>query len=192
MLMSGCRSAALAVLACVCVLAGCDDAPPEKTEVAPGAGKPAAVPKVANLSTQMVAAVSSGKTASVISVHFVLGAAPTVGKPLPVEIAIVPHRKFLAVRAHFETHDGLTMTSGDVYGPKEDAESESVLKHNLMLSPEKEGVFMVSAVVDTEGEDGNVTRIFSIPVIVGPAQTVAAVPPPAPAAVPVAEKPTSN
>jgi hypothetical protein len=44
-----------------------------------------------------------------------------------------------------------------------------VLKHKLVLQPTQEGVFLVTAAVDTEGADGVVTRIYSIPVIVHPA-----------------------
>jgi hypothetical protein len=39
-----------------------------------------------------------------------------------------------------------------------------------MLLPAREGMFMVTASVDTLGDEGNVVRIFSIPVVVGPAQ----------------------
>jgi hypothetical protein len=185
MIIRSCRAAAFAALACTCVLAaGCDDAPPESSPTAPAAGTAASGPKPASLSNEMVSAVSAGKNASAIGVHFALRAPPTVGMPLPVAIVIVPHRKFLTVRAHFETHDGLTMTAGDVYGPSNDVAAESVLKHELTLLPEKEGVFMVTTIVDTEGEEGSVTRVFSIPVIVGPAGAAATpkTAPPAPAA----------
>lgn len=192
MLMSCRRPAALAVVACLCVLAGCDDAPSEKAQVAPEAAKGPAAPKVANLSSQMVAAVSSGKAASAISVHFALGAPPTVGRPLTVKIAIVPHRKFRSVRAHFESHDGLTLTAGDVYGPKEDADSETSLEHELVLTPEKEGVLMVTTLVETEGDEGSVSRVFTIPVVVGPAHGSVAAPQPAATAPPAAEKPAAN
>ena len=192
MLMCRRFSAALAMIACFGVLAGCGDAPSENSQVAPEPAKGAAAPKLAKLSSQMVSAVSSGKAASVISVHFVLGAPPTVGKPLPVNIAIVPHRKFLSVRAHFETHDGLTVTAGDVYGPKDAVDSETALEHELMLSPEKEGVFMVTTIVDTEGDEGSITRIFSIPVIVSPAEGPVVVPSPTATAPAAVEKPAAN
>jgi hypothetical protein len=58
-----------------------------------------------------------------------------------------------------------------------------VLKHELTLLPDKEGMFMVTTIIDTEGEEGSVTRVFSIPVIVGPAGAAgskAQVRPPAP------------
>jgi hypothetical protein len=117
----------------------------------------------------MVAAVSSGKTASAISVHFALGAPPTVGQPLPVRIAIVPHRKFLAVRGHFEGGDAISLVSGEDLGPETDVEAETVLEHELVLMPKRDGLFMVISSLDTDSDEGNVVRIFSIPVVVSPA-----------------------
>jgi hypothetical protein len=162
--------AAYAVMVCVCVLAACDDAPPEQQERAPAANKNAPPPKVANLAKDMVAAVSASKAASVISLHFALRAQPTVNTPLPVEVAIVPHRKFASIRVHFENQDGLTATAGENLGPVTDAETETALLHQLVLLPSKAGMFMVTSSVEIESEDGSVTRTFSIPIIVAPAR----------------------
>ena len=175
--------AAFAALACVCfcicILAACDDAPPEPSKEAAAGNKPPA-PKTADVTKDMVAAVSAGKIASAISVHFALRASPMANTPLPVDVAIVPHRKFSVVQVYFESHDGLSTTSGEQYGPAKNIEVETPLRHQLMLMPSKEGMFVVTATVETVGEDGNVTRVFSIPVI------VAAAPGSAPAAAPVA------
>jgi hypothetical protein len=130
----------------------------------------------------MVAAVSAGKASNVIGLHFSLGASPTVNTPLPVKVAIVPHRKFSSIRVHFESQDGLAAASGDNFGPVTNPEAETALSHDLILLPSREGMFVVTSSVETESEDGNVTRIFSIPVIV--AAAVAAAPPAAPAPAP--------
>jgi hypothetical protein len=122
----------------------------------------------------MVAAVSAGRSASVIGVHFALGNAPMVGRGLPVQIAIVPHQKFASVRAHFDSQDGLTVVSGDNLEPISDPAAEKPVKHQLVLMPAREGVFMVTASVETEAEEGTITRLFSIPVIVGPVEPGAA------------------
>lgn len=163
------RVVSLAGLACLVALAGCGDPPPAPANPPPGA-KPAPAPRTAQLSGQMVAAVSAGKGASAISVHFALEAPPTVATPLPVQIAIVPHRKFESAQVYFESHDGLAMPSGGVFGPVNDVDAEKALMHQLVLLPGKEGMFIVTASVETVGEEGNVIRIFSIPVIVGPVQ----------------------
>jgi hypothetical protein len=165
------RSRAVVLVALVCVLAlvGCDNASetPAEGQTASGAKPSQSAPKVAQLSGDLVAAVSGGKSADWIGVHFALGTVPTVGKPLPVKIAIVPHQPFSSISAHFEPRDGLQMTAGENFGPVNDAKPETPLDHALMVVPTEEGVFMITVSVDSQGEDGNFTRIYTIPVIVG-------------------------
>lgn len=176
--------AALAAMVCACVLSACDDTP-EKTEgAAPVAPTQAPATKTANLGKDMVAAVSSGKNSNVISVHFALRASPTVNSALPVDVAIVPHREVSSIIVHFDSQDGLAVSTGNSFGPKTDLDSEVPVTHQLVLLPTREGMFMVTCSVDTESAEGNVVRIFSIPVIVtaASAATPAAAPAPAPAA----------
>ena len=186
----GARRFLSAAVICSGMLAACDDAPAPLDPTATANKVASKAPKVAGLAPEMVAAVSAGKTASVISVHFALGAAPMVNKALPVDIAIVPHRDFTAVHAHFESHDGLALTSGDEFGPQAGAPAEKPIKHQLVLLPGRDGVCMVTAIVETEGEEGTVTRVFSIPVIVAPVS--AAAPPANTAPAKGASPPTAN
>jgi hypothetical protein len=179
--MNSFRVSVITALAGLVMLAGCGDPQPEPTTPSSATPKPAGTPKAAELSSEMVAAVSAGKNASAIGVHFALGASPSVAKPLPVQIAIVPHQQFATVSAHFESHDGLEMAMGEDFGPVSNVDAEKALSHQLMLVPGKEGMFMVTVSVDTVGEDGNVVRVFSIPVIVGPAQNATASAPEQPA-----------
>ena len=170
--MSSRRILALSASALFAALAGCGDPAPEQSTSSTSA-PPAKKPKGEALPSEMVAAVAAGKSSTAISVHFALASSPTVATPLPVQIAIVPHEPFSTVRVHFESHDGLTMPEGENFGPVNDVPPEKPLSHQLMLLPAKEGMFMVTATVDTLSEEGNVVRIFSIPVVVGPAQAAA-------------------
>ena len=176
--------AAFAALVCACVLVACDDAPPEPQGGAPVVTKVDPPPKLATIAKDMVAAVSAGKSSNVISVHFALRAPPTVNQALPVDVVIVPHREFSSLIVNFTGQDGLTTTSGGSFGPKTDIEIETPVSHQLVLLPTKEGMFMVTSVVETDGAEGNTTRIFSIPVIVSAAASAA--PAGAPAAPPAA------
>lgn len=173
------------VVACAAgfLLAACDDGPPpDAPATAPTAATPVK-PAVSPLPPEMVAAVSSSKNSTTVSVHFSLNGIPTVGKPLPVDIAIVPHGVLSAVTAHFEARDGLALATGSSLDRVTDPAADKVIRHQLILLPGKEGVFMVTAMIDTETGEGSTSRIFSIPVIVGaPAATPApSPPPPAPA-----------
>jgi hypothetical protein len=176
MLMSRNRTFLFAAFACGALLTACDDAPP--APAASGTPTRKSVPKVAGLPPEMVAAVSPGRNSTVVSVHFALRDTPAVSQALPVDIAIVPHQEFTSLRAHFEGYDGIALTTGENLEPVAGAALEKPIKHQLILLPAREGVFIVTASVETEGIDGNVTRIFSIPVIVAPVSPPPAAPNP--------------
>ncbi|HUQ11133.1 MAG TPA: hypothetical protein VM146_12530 [Steroidobacteraceae bacterium] len=158
----------LAVLACALV-AGCGDKPAPKPAADAGPAVPAK-PKtdLAVLPHDMVAAVSAGKTAAMISVHFAVEDVPMVGKPLPVAIAVVSHSPFASVHATFDVPDSMILATGESLDVVKDVKSETVLSHKLVLQPKQEGVFLVTAIVETEGDEGMITRVYSIPLIVNP------------------------
>lgn len=158
------RHIAYSVLACS-LLVGCDDAPP-KAPSGTGTTTKAPKAKTSALPPNMVSAVSAGKSSAELSVHFELGAVPAVDRELPVAIAIVPHRPFTSVSASFKGHEALRMSAGFVFEPRKDAAAEAVFDHKIVLLPSQEGVFLVSVVVETEGDYGSTSRIYSIPVIV--------------------------
>lgn len=155
-------------------LAGCNDGAPAEVAT-PAATAPKSTKPAKNLlAADMVAAVSSPRTAEIVGVHFLLNGIPTVGKALPVDIAIVPHRQLASLLAHFDARDGLALASGGELERQVAPNPESVIKHQLILLPGKEGVFMVTVAVETESDAGARTHVFSIPVIVGPPGATAA------------------
>jgi len=174
------RALLLPVLALGSLVAACGDSPSEDA-VATKSG-PAKTTKTAGLSPEMVAAVPVGRSSNVLSVHFALGKLPLVGQALPVEIAIVPHQDFTSVRANFEGPDGLALTIGNELKPVTEVKLETVIKHQLMLLPRSDGVFILSAAVETDSPaEGTVSRVFSLPIIVA-ADAASAAAAPAPAA----------
>jgi hypothetical protein len=173
----------VAFFACVPLMA-CSDPAPEQSGTKSSASGAA---KKRTVADDMVAAVSVGKASTAVNVYFTLGNVPTVDTALPVDVAILPHLEFTSLQARFSTQgDGLTLVSGDVVAPVTNAKPEAPLEHKLVLMPKKEGVYMVTVVLDTEGSDGSVSRIFSIPVIVA---APAAAAPAAPAETPPAAAP---
>lgn len=173
----------LAALTCGALLSACDDAPPAPATDASAAARKPVKPKIAGLPPEMVAAVSAGRNATVVSVHFALRDTPAMNEALPVDIAIVPHQEFTSLRAHFEGRDGVALTTGENLEPVSNSAIEKPILHQLILLPAREGVFILTASVETEGLEGNVTRVFSIPIIVAPAQAsppAAATPPSTP------------
>jgi hypothetical protein len=169
-------------LVAMVMLAGCGESPSDAGPASAASNKPVA-PKGDGLPPEMVAAVSASNNSSVISVHFALGATPVVNQPLPVEIAIMPHQEFASLLAHFDAQAGLAVTVGGTLDAVTSIAPEKPIKHQLVLLPREAGVFMVTAVIDSQGQEGNMTRVFSIPVIVAAQAPPAAAPdPPKPAA----------
>lgn len=183
MFSTGARAFLFAVVVCGGMLAACDDAP-EPSDPSTTTTKKASAPKIAGLAPDMVAAVSSGRIATKLGVHFALRATPKVNEALPVDIAIVPHLDFTGLQAHFESRDGLALTAGDDLAQQGEAPAEKAVTHQLVLLPARDGVFMVTAIVETEGADGTVSRIFSIPVIVASSTPTDSEPPAAANGVP--------
>jgi hypothetical protein len=156
----------LAVLACV-IISACGDKPSEENATTASSESRPKKRSGTALPPEMVAAVPAGRNSNAVALHFALQASPKVGQPLPIELAIETKLPFDSVRAHFESQDGIPVGSGKDLEPKLNVDAGKFLSHTLVLQPTRAGVFMVTAAVETEGEDGNVTRIFSIPVIVG-------------------------
>jgi hypothetical protein len=188
--MSSSRTCWVVVCAAGVLLAGCDDGPPEPAPATTTAAPKPAKSPASQVPPDMVAAVGSTRNSNAVSVHFKLNGNPTVGQALPVDIAIVPHATLSGVSAHFEVRDGLAVATGDSLVREANPTPEEVIKHQLVLLPSKEGVFMVTALIDTESSDGSTSRIFSIPVIVGAAATAAAPPPSPPPPTPPASTPS--
>src|SRR6185503_17528791 len=158
------RASCFAALSAGLWLAGCGDPPPESKPAA-ASNKPAG-PKLADPGANMVAAVPAGKSSKYVGVHFSLGNPPTVNHALPIDIAVIPHEDYASLRGRFEVQDGLTLISGDALPLNKDAKSEQPIRHQIVLMPTRAGVFMITASIETEGEEGMVSRVFSIPVIV--------------------------
>jgi hypothetical protein len=154
----------LAVLACALVCA-CDDAPPPTTRTPATGASPSSTGKASIVPPQMVSAVSAGRSSLLIGVHFALGTTPVVGKPLPVDIGVVPHQPFESLKVLFSSQEGLRVISGAEM-PARSAPAEKLLTHQMVLEPSREGIYMVTAAVETDSEEGNIVRIYSIPVIV--------------------------
>lgn len=176
MLIPGIRASLVVALAGCVLLAGCDSSSENEAANANDAAAPAApkLPPKAKLADQMVAAVSQGKTAIAVGVHFTLGNTPAVNQDLPIEIAIVPHEEFLSLRMTLEGQEGISVVSGDSFGPKSEVEPEKAFTHQAVLRPTAEGVFMIGATVETDSSAGLVSRTYSIPVIVAPQAAPAA------------------
>jgi hypothetical protein len=188
MLKPSARALLLVMASCLCLTA-CDKSTPETPAKRASGANNSKGPKASGVGDEMVAAVAPETSNAMIGVYFGLTKAPVLNEGFSLDINIVPHQEFSSVSAHFFGQNGLTLVSGDSFGPLADAKPGKAIKHQLVLMPAVEGLYMISVSVETTGAEGTVSRVFSIPVVVAPpapATPPAAAPPrpPAPAANP--------
>jgi hypothetical protein len=154
----------LLALATCWLISACGENPEPAASTPAAAAKPGS--PLAQIPADMVAAVAAGKNADALGVHFALRSVPAAGQTLQVDIAIVPHEAFESLGARFEPQEGGIISGGRELEPKGSIKAEQVITHRIVLEPTREGVFMVTAAVETETLGVSTVRIFSIPVIV--------------------------
>lgn len=150
----------LLVVAC---LGGCDRSP----EAVPSAAPTANAPRKAPLSPDMVSAVSGSKSNAALDLKFALLSRPEPGRPLDIDIAVIPSDPNATVRVIVQNTDGLAITAGQEMRIPKGAEPGAPLAHRVTIVPGRDGVFSLSAVALIDTDKSSVTRTFAIPIIVG-------------------------
>lgn len=142
---------------------------------ASAAGK-AADDTVADATRGMVAGVTAGKSGGLVDLKFKIKARPQLGQPLVIDVAYLPNVASDLMRATFISTEGLSVRSSAVPADYERVQPGAVYRHQLTVVPRDSGVYFVSAIVSMQTSTGDVTRTFSIPVVVGaPPESEAAV-----------------
>jgi hypothetical protein len=122
----------------------------------------------------MVNAVGTGKPYADIELKFDLRARPVVGEPVDIDLALIPTQDLDRVSATFQAVEGMELTKG---GRSPEVAHPPVgvpISHTLTVIPQRDGVFYVSAIVLADLGSETVTRNFSIPLIAGAGNSVAA------------------
>lgn len=168
-------AAALALLACGSGEPAADGASAAKT------GKPVAhraLPGSA-ISPNMVGAVTSARTGSSnVQLKFELRERPAAAQPLDIDLVILPG-PVDRVYGRVEASDGLDLAEGDQIAPTDRPMEGMPLRHSVKVTPKKDGIYTLNAVISVESGGQTSTQTFSIPVIVAAAAPEA---PPASAA----------
>jgi hypothetical protein len=147
------------------IVAGCDR-PPDDGTPDPTATARAKLQKPKDPMADMVSAVSGSRVSEPVELKFRLPHRPEVGKPIEVEIAVLPVSPLDRVAANFSAGTGLELRSGHEMAAIANPEPNVPLPHRLTIVPERDGIFFVSAVVLADSEQ-SITRTFSIPIIAG-------------------------
>jgi hypothetical protein len=155
----------------VALLSACgeDSEPTAQGPAATPAPTPAATASEVEEATRgMVAGVAPGRAAdAVVDLKFELKSRPEVGKPLTIDIALLPNVATDVMNVTYLANEGLTVQTSNLPSRYERVQRGSVYRHQATVIPKDNGVFSLSAIVMVQTEAGDVTRTFSIPVVVG-------------------------
>jgi hypothetical protein len=116
----------------------------------------------------MVSGVAAGRAAdAVVDLKFELKSRPEVGKPLTIDVALLPTVNTDVMNITYLAADGLTVQPTPMPSKYERVQAGSVYRNQAIVTPKENGVFSLSAIVMVQTATGDVTRTFSIPVVIG-------------------------
>jgi len=166
-------------LLAVLLMAGChgdSDSTAQATFSKPSKKGPPPVrrgPSPEELTAGMVEAVPLGKTTVPVGVKFDLPARPTVGRPIDVVIALLP-QVIGSATLQVTATEGLQLAPEAATINIPSIEPTQAYRVSIATTPTHEGVEVLSVNVSVSHDDATEARTFSVPVIVGPPEALAA------------------
>ncbi|HKE94388.1 MAG TPA: hypothetical protein VKB34_08805 [Povalibacter sp.] len=127
---------------------------------------------------QMPRAVGNGKPGAAVDIKYEFSGRPEVGKPVQLEIALIPSAGVDSLEATFSGMDGFTLT-GDLTTTISNARAGEPYKHSLSVQANRSGVFYVTVSVNTQISGVTLGRTFAVPFLAGTATAVQDKPAPA-------------
>lgn len=168
--MNASRVLQVAALTMALSACGSDPGPQAKPATAPPPPqvqtKPAAI--AADPTSKMARAVGNGKPGSAVDIKYEFLARPEVGKPLEVEVVLIPSAGVDAMDATFSGMEGVTL-AGTLNASFTEVKSGEPYKHTISILPDRNGVFYITVTVNTQIGGATLARTFSIPFVVGDA-----------------------
>jgi hypothetical protein len=118
------------------------------------------------IDADMVSAVPNGKGTSPLEVKFALRQHPLAGQPVQLDLTFIPAIGLDRVAVSFLAEDGLVL-QGARMPLTEHLEAGVPIPHTLTLTPQRDGIFYISATVLMDWGDESVARTYTIPVLAG-------------------------
>jgi len=116
----------------------------------------------------MVAAVSVGKGGPPVGLKFELRSTPQAGQPVDLDLVVLPDAPAIErIDGRVDGSENLTLVDGSDLASVEKPAQGSVIRHVVRLLPKQDGIFTVTAAVTVTLANDSITRVFTIPVIVG-------------------------
>jgi len=163
---------AVAMMVALGLLAGCGSSSGSGTDPATSKNKKThtqvATDSGERATADMVAGVSPSKAGTPVALKFELRELPQPGQLLDVDIAILPGAPAInRIYGKFQGTDGLELVEGGELPAIDKPAVGATIRHVVRVLPKQDGIFTVSATVSVDLPDDSITRIYSIPVIVG-------------------------
>jgi len=116
----------------------------------------------------MIAGVTPSKAGPPVALKFELREPPQAGQLIDVDIAVLPDAPTInRIYGKFQGTDGLELVEGGELPAIDKPAVGATIRHVVRVLPKQDGIFTVSATVSVDLPDDSITRIYSIPVIVG-------------------------
>jgi hypothetical protein len=146
-----------------------DTAPAPAPAPAPRVAAPAAAkkaPGAAELTTGMVEAAIQGKSLVPVLLKFDLAQKPTVGRPLDINLAVIPQIDASAAQIQVAGGDGITVPAGTNQIDLPAMEAGQVYRQSIKVNPNAEGVLLLNLTLSLKHDEITESQAFSIPLIV--------------------------
>ncbi len=122
----------------------------------------------------MVSAASPVRSAEIAELKFDIPTRPEAGKPVGVDLALLPMTDCPSVTLDLSGSEGLTVPAEDASASFSDASRLHVYRKSVVVTPASEGMYFLSVVATFRNPDSADTRSFTVPLIVGPARAAPA------------------
>jgi hypothetical protein len=114
----------------------------------------------------MARAVGNGKPGASVDIKYEFQAKPEVGKPVQLDIALIPSSGVSAMDVVVAGMEGVSLT-GTLTQTFTDVKAGEPYKHQLTVLPQTTGVFYVTVTATTHIGSATMGRTFNIPFVVG-------------------------
>jgi hypothetical protein len=123
-------------------------------------------PSAEELTAGMVEAASQGKSQAPVKLKFELQQRPTLGQALDINLALMPQIDASPADIQIAGGDGLALPSGPNQIGLPAVEAGQVYRQSIKVTPNVEGVLLLSLTILLKHDEMTESRMFSIPLIV--------------------------
>jgi len=158
-------------IAAFAVLSACGS-DPEPTAPTPPAetpaqtAQPAPAPAPQDPTDKMARAVGNGKPGAAVDIKYEFSSRPEPGKPVQLEVALIPNAGVDSMNARFTGMDGITL-AGPLTASFATVEPKKPYEHTISVMADLAGVFYITVSVDTVISGATLGRTFAIPFVAG-------------------------